>query len=100
MFSKRYSSINGKKYSPLIGCKIRETLTTFHLSWNSTYISRYLEPVLYTYNVRGFSWNNAVRVLCPLSTSDIMSVIIGCHADMSTNFRNDLGHFLCPGQSN
>jgi hypothetical protein len=56
--------------------------------------------VLYTDNVRGFSWDNAVRVPCPLSASDIMSVVIGCHADMSANFRNDPGHFLCPGQSN
>jgi hypothetical protein len=54
--------------------------------------------VLYTDSVRGFSWDNIVRVPCPLSASDKMSVIVRCHADVSANFGNGPGHISCPGQ--
>jgi len=35
---------------------------------------------------------------CPLSMSNKMSVIVRCHADMSANFGNSLGHFSYPRQ--
>src|SRR4051794_34173151 len=103
MFCKREE----KTFVHLITCEALETnweniicISLLKTGEKIGKLGKSMHPVLYTDNVRGFSWDNAVRVPCSLSASDIMSVVIGCHADMSANFRNDPEHFLCPGQSN